>query len=59
MMRKVAIVHNAYGRISGEEVVIDNLAALPVHNFYGYSYRFQFRHRYWRIVVLHSYQFQP
>jgi len=25
---KVAIVHNAYGKLSGEEIVIDNLAAL-------------------------------
>lgn len=36
---KVAIVHNAYGKISGEEVVIDNLASLlkvrglEVHRF--------------------------
>jgi len=25
---KVAIVHNAYGKLSGEEMVIENLAAL-------------------------------
>jgi glycosyltransferase involved in cell wall biosynthesis len=25
---KIAIVHNAYGKVSGEEIVIDNLAAL-------------------------------
>jgi glycosyltransferase involved in cell wall biosynthesis len=28
MKMKILIVHNAYGRISGEEVVIDNLASL-------------------------------
>jgi len=26
--RKVAIVHNAYGRMSGEEIAIDNLTNL-------------------------------
>jgi alpha/beta superfamily hydrolase len=26
--RSVVIVHNTYGKISGEEIVIDNLAAL-------------------------------
>jgi hypothetical protein len=28
MMRKVAIVHNAYGKPSGEEAAIGNLAVL-------------------------------
>ena len=28
VIKRVAIVHNAYGKVSGEEMVIDNLAAL-------------------------------
>ena len=30
MSLTIAIVHNAYGKLSGEEIVIDSLAALLV-----------------------------